>query len=347
MQHFPIFLDLAQKRVIVAGNGEFALAKLRLLARTPARLEVFAPAPSEALAEWLADHRLTATPRAPEAADLAGAALVYAAHGEAAEDGRLRTMAAKAGVLINVVDDLQSSDFITPAIVDRAPVTVAIGTEGAAPVLARAIKADLEERLPEGLGPLARAGKLFRAEAEALPQGPRRRAFWADYYFDIGPQVLAEVGEELLGHALRDLLARHLAATPAEGRVDLVGTGPGAADLLTLRARQLLDRADVVIHDHAIGQPILDLARREALFLAVDGEADLSPAQIGALMATHAGEGARVVRLIHGEAARSPRLGAEIAPLVAAGLAFALTPGVAPNPEPRLAILAQPIGKVA
>ena len=344
MQHFPIFLDLADKRVIVAGNGEFALAKLRLLSRTPARLEVFAPAPSEALADWLADHRLTATPRAPEAADLAGAALVYAAHGEAAEDGRLRTMAAKAGVLINVVDDLQSSDFITPAIVDRAPVTVAIGTEGAAPVLARAIKADLEERLPEGLGALARAGKLFRAEAKALPQGPRRRAFWAEYYFDVGPQVLDEVGEELLGHVLRDLLARHLAATPPEGRVDLVGTGPGAPDLLTLRARQLLDRADVVIHDRTIGPPILDLARREALFVAVD---DTEAAMIGAQMATHAEGGARVVRLIHGEAARSPRLGAEIAPLVAAGVAFALTPGVTATPEPRLAVLAQPIGKVA
>ena len=140
MQHFPIFLDLADRTVIVAGDGALALAKLRLLERTTARLTLFAASPSEELADWARDAQVTLHRRPATQDDIAGAALVYAAHGEAEQDARLRAFAVRAGVLVNVVDNLEASDFITPAIVDRDPVTVAIGTEGAAPVLARAIK---------------------------------------------------------------------------------------------------------------------------------------------------------------------------------------------------------------
>tara|TARA_R110002073_G_scaffold11117_13_gene51353 strand:+ start:4323 stop:5717 length:1395 start_codon:yes stop_codon:yes gene_type:complete len=331
MQHFPIFLDLADRTVIVAGDGAFALAKLRLLERTTARLTLFAASPSEELADWARDAQVTLHRRPATQDDIAGAALVYAAHGEAEQDARLRALAVRAGVLVNVVDNLEASDFITPAIVDRDPVTVAIGTEGAAPVLARAIKTDLEERLPQALGPLARAGKAFRARAEALPQGRRRREFWAEYYFETGPQVLAEVGEELLDHALEDILARHLAAAPRAGRVDLVGAGPGNPDLLTLRARQLLDRADVIIHDRLVTPEILELARREAVFIPVGKEGfgpSVSQDRINALTIDHARDGAHVVRLKGGDTAILARLDEETEALTEAGIDWSVTPGI-------------------
>lgn len=331
MQYFPIFLDLADRNVVVSGDGEFALAKLKLLSKTVARLHVFAPAPEAELRDWLALGHAHHHPRAATLADLTGAALAYGAHGDAAADAAFRALAKRAGVLVNIVDNLEASDFITPAIVDRDPVTVAIGTEGAAPVLARAIKADLEERLPTGLGALARVGKAFRPHAEALPQGRRRRDFWTEYYFETGPQDLAEVGEELLEHALHDILRRHLAQTEPQGRVDLVGAGPGSPELMTLRARQLLDRADVVIHDRLVPAAILELARREALFLPVgkEGFGTSTPqVDINALMIDHALSGARVVRLKGGDATVFARLDEETEALTEAGIDWAVTPGI-------------------
>lgn len=331
MQHFPIFLDLAGRKVVVAGEGGFALAKLRLLLKTDARLVLFAPAPEDDLRDLALAQGVTLCLRDPQQGDLEGAALAYAAYGDAVRDARFAALARAAGVLVNVVDNLEASAFITPAIVDRSPVTVAIGTEGAAPVLARAIKADLEAQLPQSLGILARAGKQFRPQAEALPQGRQRRDFWADYYFDAGPQVLAEAGAELLDHALHAILDRHLAAQKPEGRVDLVGAGPGDPELMTLRARRLLDRADVVIHDRLVTPAILDLARREALFIAV-GKEGFGPStpqsEINALMIEHAASGAQVVRLKGGDASIFGRLDEETQALSEAGIDWAVTPGI-------------------
>ena len=170
MQHFPIFLDVAEKAIVLSGGGEAALAKLRLLLKTEADIHVFAAEPAAEIADWASEGKLALTQgRLGACALLPGATLVYAANEDDAEDARVAELAREAGVLVNVVDNLEASAFITPAIVDRDPVTVAIGTEGAAPVLARAIKRDLEARLPQSLGLLARIGKAFRARAEALP----------------------------------------------------------------------------------------------------------------------------------------------------------------------------------
>ncbi len=330
MQHFPVFLDLSSRRVVLCGNGEMALAKLRLIARTSARIELFAPNPEPNLVQAATEFGASLHRRLPVAGDLAKVALVYTALGDEG-DAAVARLARAEGALVNVVDNLEASDFITPSIVDRAPLTVAIATEGAAPVLARAIKADLEARLPQGLGVLARAGKGFRHTAEALAQGRRRRDFWADYYFDTGPKVLAEAGEELLDHAMRDLLARHLAKAPRPGRVDLVGAGPGDPELMTLRARRLLDAADVVIHDRLVPQPILDLARREAVFIAMGKEGfgpSASQVEINTAMVAHARAGAQVVRLKAGDPTVFARLDEETAALDAAGVAWAVVPGI-------------------
>lgn len=331
MRHFPIFLDLAGRRVVVSGGGETALAKLRLLLKTEARVTVFA-AEAEAELRVLAEEgRLRLVERALGPGDALCAALFYAANDDAAEDARVAALARADGALVNWVDNLGASQFITPAIVDRDPVTVAIGTEGAAPVLARAIKADLEARLPAALGLLARIGKGFRAAAEALPMGRKRREFWADYYFADGPRTLAERGAEALPGALVALLDRHLSEAPREGRVDLVGAGPGDPELLTLRARKLIDAADVVIHDRLVAPAILELARREALLIDAGkkgfGRA-MAQDEINRLMVEHAASGAHVVRLKSGDPGVYGRLDEEIGALDAAGIAWAICPGI-------------------
>lgn len=331
MQHFPIFLDLADARVIVAGDGEAAVSKVRLLLKTGALLEVFAPRPSPALSELAASGRIRLHLRALAEGDCAGARLVYGATEDATEDARVAGIARTEGALVNIVDNLEASDYITPAIVDRDPVVVAIGTEGAAPVLARAIKQDLEARLPVALGVLARAGKVFRAAADALPMGRKRRDFWAEYYDTIGSRTLDQSGAAALEPALRDLLARHLAEVPGAGRVDLVGAGPGDPELMTLKARRLLDRADVVIHDRLVPGAILELARREAILIAVgkEGFGQSTPqSEINRLMVEHASSGAHVVRLKGGDPSVFGRLDEETEALDAAGIDWAVVPGI-------------------
>ncbi len=331
MDHFPIFLAVQGRRIVVSGGGETALAKLRLLLKTTARITVLADAPEADLIALAAEGRITLIPRAFGHGDALCAALVYAANDDHAEDQRVARLARADGALVNIVDNLEDSAFITPAIVDRDPVTIAIGTEGAAPVLARAIKADLEERLPPSLGLAARIGKAFRKAADALPMGRKRRDFWAEYYFKTAPQVIEKLGEAGLEPALSELLARHLAEGPTKGRVDLVGAGPGDPELLTLKARKLLDRADVVIHDRLVAPATLELARREALLIDA-GKKGFGPAmaqdEICALMVEHAAQGAHVVRLKGGDPSVFGRLDEEIEACEAAGLDWSVVPGI-------------------
>ena len=190
MKYFPIYLAVEGRDIVVSGGGEAALAKLRLLLKTEGNVTVFAEDIAPEVEILRAEGKLALVRRALQAGDAKGAALFYAANDDDVEDARVTALARADGALTNWVDNLEQSQFITPAIVDRDPVTVAIGTEGAAPVLARAIKADLEARLPTSLGLLARVGKAFRAAAEALPMGRKRRDFWSDFYFRAGPRAL-------------------------------------------------------------------------------------------------------------------------------------------------------------
>ena len=330
MQHFPIFLSLVDQDVVVSGGGEAALAKLRLLAKTEARVRIFVENSSAELRLYAARHQMTVTPRALQTGDVTGAALCYAANEDAGEDARTAAIARAEGALVNIVDNLADSAFITPAIVDRDPVTIAIGTEGAAPVLARAIKRDLEDRLPTQLGLLARIGKTFRPMVEKLPFGRPRRDFWSDFYFNSGPRA-ASHGKDAIQQALQSTLTDHIQRGPQQGHVDFVGAGPGDPELLTLKARHALDKADVILHDRLIAPEILELARREAVLIETGKTgfgAAMPQEDINALMVDHASKGAQVVRLKSGDPTIFGRLDEEIAALEAADLPYRIIPGI-------------------
>ena len=330
MDHFPIFLATKGQHIVLSGGGEAALAKLRLLLKTTARISVFSASPAPEIEVWAAQDKIRLYRRPLSHGDTLCAALFYAADEDDAEDARTAAIARAEGALVNIVDNLDDSAFITPAIVDRDPVTVAIGTEGAAPVLARAIKADLEERLPGSLGTLARIGKSFRKMADALPFGRARRDFWRAYYFDAGPKAMLE-GEDHLAPALEGLLRQHLNKTSRPGHVAFVGGGPGDPELLTLKARRALDEADVVIYDRLISPEILELARREALMIDV-GKEGFGPStaqqDINALLVQHALEGAQIVRLKSGDATVFGRLDEEIDAISLHGIGWHIVPGI-------------------
>ena len=331
MEHYPVYLSLRDKRVLVVGTGECALAKLRLLMKTPARIEVYGFDPIDALIALSAAGHIHLMHRDLGANDLTGAQLVYAAQEDNAADHAVAQLAREHGVLVNIVDNLRHSDFITPAIVDRSPVTIAIGTEGAAPILARQIKAHLEEFLPRSLGHLTRIAQKFRPKAAALPYGRPRRAFWSDYFLKTGPQAYDQDGETGAKSALDTLLDQHLNRKRSEGFVSFVGAGPGDPELLTPKARNLLHQADVVIYDRLVGSGILELARREAQLVDV-GKTGFGPStpqdHINDLIVEHARAGAHVVRLKGGDCTIFGRLDEEIDALDAYGLTWHITPGI-------------------
>jgi len=327
MRHFPIFMNLDSRRVIVSGVGACAVAKLRLLLKTDAHILVFGLNPNNLVLQWTQAGKISYFDRPVNANDVINAALVYGANEDATEDKRVADLGRAAGALVNIVDNLEDSQFITPAIVDRSPVTVAIGTEGAAPVLARKIKQQLEESLPEQLGILARIGQAFRPMADKIPMGRKRRDFWSNFYFERGPLAWTNGGEAAVAADLDTLLNDVLASDPEPGHVWLIGAGPGDPELLTLKARNLLHDADVVIYDHKVAKPILELARREAIVIETGQKtfgATWKQSHINALLIKHAARGHHVVRLKSGNAIAV----AESDALINADIGYDIVPGI-------------------
>jgi len=336
MSGFPIFVTLAGRKALVVGGGEPAARKIRLLRRAGARVTVLAPRLDAELeeavrADALAWRRERFEPHAA-AELLREAALVFAATGEAEADAAVSRAAQAAGRPVNAVDRPELSTFTMPAIVDRSPVVVAISSGGAAPVLARRLRADLESRLPSGLGRLARLAGSFRSAVKAQIVEPEaRRRFWERVLEGpVAEAALAgcesEARERMIG-----LVNRSAGAPPAEGRVHIVGAGPGDPDLLTLRAFRLLQEADVIVHDRLIGPEILDLARRDAERIYV-GKAKARHSrpqdEINALLVRLARAGRTVVRLKGGDPFIFGRGGEELAALEAAGVKAEVVPGI-------------------
>lgn len=326
---FPAFHKVEGRRVVVVGGGAEAAGKVRLLAETNAEIVVYAETlDKETGVDLVAAH---ADWRGvwPSAADLSGAALVFAATGDEERDREIRSLAHEAGVPVNIVDRPELCDFYTPSIVNRAPLAVAVGSEGVAPVLSRHVRARIEALLAPSFGDLAAlADRLRERVSRALPSGIARRRFWARFFAGpIAEKVFAgEIGAAE-GEAVRMLeIGPNLA-----GHVSLVGAGPGAEDLLTLRAQRALQEADVIVYDRLVPDAILAQGRRDARRIYVGkapGNHALSQDAINALLVDEARRGNRVVRLKSGDPLVFGRAGEEMAALRAANVSFDIVPGI-------------------
>lgn len=330
MKFFPLFADLDGVDVLVAGGGEQAAQKLRLLGKTGARLTVLAETPCAEIGALARQGTVHLLPRAFQDGDVAGRRLVYAATGDRVLDIRISEAAQARGVPVNVVDAPELSTFITPAIVDRAPVTVAIGTEGAAPVLAREIRARIEAMLPARLGALARRASALRHQvADAQPDARARRRLWERLL--LGPFRRAVLsGAE--AEAKRILAAELTGSEPVRaGRVTLIGCGPGDPDLLTLKALQRLQEADVLVIDRLVDARVLDYARRDAERILVGKNprgSSTSQAEINRILVREAAAGKVVARLKGGDPLIFGRAAEEMAALQTAGIPVEIVPGV-------------------
>ncbi len=233
MDQLPVFLNLKGMSVLLLGEGEAADAKRRLIESAGG---LITDDPDAARIAFIAEDTSPA-----------GVAVLHAQ-----------------GLLVNVVDRPDLCDFTVPAIVDRSPVIVAIGTGGASATLAKALRERLETLLPASLGTLARSIRAARERVTmARPTPAARRRFW-DRLLEPGgvldplqdvPDAAARI-DTGLALADTDTAERHVIALTSDDPDDL-----------TLRQLRLLSRADSVVHGPDVPAALLDRARRDAVRL--------------------------------------------------------------------------------
>lgn len=326
---FPAFFRVEGKIAAVFGNGDEAYAKVRLLMNTQATIVAYADRPEADYHAYLIANRIRTIREGFEPAQVSGATLVFAATGDAESDRAIVAAARAEKIPANAVDQPDHCDFFTPALVNRAPVAVAIGTEGAGPVLAQMIRAQVDQLLAPSLGTLARLATSYRDIVErVVPKGASRRLFWRRFFSGAVADAVA-TGNVAEARDAADGLLQSL--DEAKGYVWLVGAGPGAEDLLTLRAQRVMMEADVIVYDALVPQAIVDMGRRDAERLSVGkrkGCHSKSQEEINDLLVHLGRQGKRVVRLKSGDPLVYGRAGEEMAALRAAGISYQVVPGI-------------------
>ncbi len=330
MDYLPLYTDLRGRRCLVVGGGAVALRKARLLSRAGAVLRLVAPSVLPELRALVRDGGGEVLETTYLPAHLEHCVLVVVATDDR-ELNRSISEAAQARQLpVNVVDDAELCSVILPAIVDRSPVLIAIGSGGRSPVLVRMLKTRLETFIPAGVGRLAEFAGQFRdrVKSQVSDAGARLR-FWEQALDGpIAEQVYAARPDEA-----ERLLDAALAAPAAVGRgeVYLIGAGPGDPDLMTFKALRLLQKADVVLHDRLVSDAILTMARADAEMIYVGkrkSEHAVPQQDMNRLLVKLALEGKRVARLKGGDPFIFGRGGEEIEELSAAGIPFQVVPGI-------------------
>ncbi len=326
MRVFLASIPLEGRTVRVIGEGHFAEAKLRLFLTSPAKIVWHKTGDGPVAADIAARVTISDRPE-PKKKALRETALLFVA-GEPSE--RIKRLAKRYNVMLNVVDSPAQSSFQTPALIDRGGVVAAVATGGAAPLLARDLRSVVESALPNGIGLLADLAQDVRATVKSvLPKFDDRRHYWARALR--GPaRDRALAGDE--AGARRALLSELNGPQEApQGVVHLVGAGPGDPDLLTLKALRLLRDADVVVHDRLVPAAILDRVRRDARRIDVGktkGSHPVPQDAIADILIDEAKAGNRVVRLKGGDPFVFGRGGEELERLQDAGIEAYVVPGV-------------------
>ncbi len=333
MDRLPIFLRLQDKPCLVIGGGIVAERKVRLLRRTGASISVLAPSVTKSLHDQIDQRLVTYLPGQYSSAGVADFWLIIAATDDAAFNRQIAADAEAAGKFCNVVDDNAGSTFILPAIVDRSPLIVAIGTEGNAPVLAQQLKNRIEAWIPERIGELAtQAGRWRQLVKKRFTSTRERRRFWQRFFTGpIAAHLLAGRHSAADKAMRKELVGDVPTSIESRGEAWIVGAGPGDPGLVTLRAQQLIGQADVVLYDRLISKPVLDFARKEAELIPVGkraGSQSMSQQDINQLLVKLVQEGNRVCRLKGGDPFVFGRGGEEALALAHAGLPFQIVPGI-------------------
>ena len=331
MDYFPVFLDLKKRRCLLVGGGEVATRKGRMLAKSGAVLRVVAPEISNELRELVAQHNGELILREYQQGDMEGCVLAVAATDIETLNQQISDEAKQINIPVNVVDTPALCTYITPAIIDRSPLMIAISSGGEAPVLARLVRAKLETLIPMSYGKLAQLASRWRDRVKArFNDGDSRRKFWEKILQGPAAELAMNGQLDQADKILSDEIANEDASL-TQGEVYLVGGGPGDPELLTLKALRLMQQADVVLYDRLVSDGVMDLVRRDAERIYVGkrrSEHAMQQENINQLLVDLAKEGKRVLRLKGGDPFIFGRGGEEIELLAQHQIPFQVVPGI-------------------
>jgi uroporphyrin-III C-methyltransferase/precorrin-2 dehydrogenase/sirohydrochlorin ferrochelatase len=309
MDYFPLFIQARGRRILMVGGSRDIVHKLRLVMKTSGSIDVFGNIEDEQIAIWRDEQKITHHDRLVRNNDTEDAAFAYICNSDRKRRDAAMAVFNTAALPYCVIDDQSRSRFITPAVVDRDPVVVAIGSEGTGPVMTRKIKSEIDAILPAATGVVAEVAGAFRRHADALPKGAPRRRFWSRYFDVVAPQILAAhsldsaelksmltTGLEQTLLAEQDVIAQEntqeMVAQKMAAEAILPVIIAGGLDLLTRKAMRLLHDADVVVYDRGLPAEMLELARRESHHLVVD-----APGEASYTVARHLKDGLKAVYL--------------------------------------------------
>ena len=332
MKYFPVFLNVKKQPCLVVGAGNIAARKIELLLQADAVVKVVSKKISPVVLELQSEGNIQCEIRGFEANDLDNINLVIAATNNAELNTRISRLARKRFIPVNVVDKTDLCTFITPSMIDRGPVQIAISTGGASPVLARSIRSKLESLIPGSYGDLASIIDDQREAAkQAFPDLEERRRFWESVIEGSVAEFAFSGRTSEAIESLRKMIANSDSKPAHQGEVYLVGAGPGDPDLLTFKALRLMQKCDVVVYDRLVSKPILELVRRDAEKIyagKASANHSLSQENINQLLVRLAKEGKCVLRLKGGDPFIFGRGGEEISELIDENINFQVVPGI-------------------
>lgn len=331
MQNYPIFVNLKDQPCLVVGGGPVALRKIRLMRSAGANITVIAPLVCQELSEEFGEQ-VKHLQRPFQDNDIQGYRLITAATNVPEVNQRVSELAQQANVPVNVVDQPGLCSFITPSIVDRSPVVIAISTGGGAPVLARMLRAKLEAFIPASYGTLAATMSRYRNKLkQVLTEERDRRLFWEKVVQGPIAELFFSGRNQEAEQQLEAQIDSSNKTKKSVGEVWLIGAGPGDPDLLTFRALRLMQQADVVLYDRLVSDEILNLTRRDADRIYVGKKRSdhaVPQGEINQLLVDLAMQGKSVVRLKGGDPFIFGRGGEEIELLAKSDVPFQIVPGI-------------------
>ena len=331
MKHFPIFVSIKNKQCVVIGGGPVASRKVGNLLDSGAQVTVVSPKVTEELQQYIVSKSITHQAREYTENDLNGAFLVFAATDNREVNASIAAFATSREQLVNVADEPEECTFVLPSVLDRSPVLIAVSTGGASPVLARQLRIHLETMIPSACGRLAGITEEYREKVKRFfPKQIQRKKFWENALNGSVSELVYAGQEEIARTRLDEMLEKDL-EKDSMGEVYLVGAGPGDPDLLTFKAARLMQRADVMVYDRLVSQPILDMANPDAERLYVGKQKDdhaVPQNKINDLLVKLAKQGKRVLRLKGGDPFIFGRGGEEIETLTEHGVPFQVVPAV-------------------
>ncbi len=331
MKFLPIFMNVKDQSCLVVGGGQVASRKVFMLQRANARVTVISPELCSELQAHVDRDEIEYLAREFQLEDVNGRVIVIAATNVRDVNRQVSESACEKGIPVNVVDDPELCRFITPSIIDRSPVQIAISTGGASPVLARLLRTRLETYIPAAYGRLAILVESFRDRVkQRFSSSNEIRRFWEVILAGpVADKLIA--GKDSEARELLEQAVETGEAPDMQGEVFLVGAGPGDPDLLTFKALRLMQQADVVVYDRLVSQGIMDLVRRDAEFIYAGKERDkhtIAQENINSLLVRLAKQGKKVLRLKGGDPFIFGRGGEEIETLMEEGVPFQVVPGI-------------------